>query len=245
MIRSRSIPAVLSRVTGDGIHAILLVDANGELLGSYGSPPPTTQHDQNNNNNNPSSSQDEKNGGGNTTTNEKGHTNWPLDAESVGALITEVAGDYRRMGEELLLLDPQYDAQQQQRSSQSINTDGSTGVDGQKDDDQNDDTLQQQQQNQASISGGGGDESPSAMQQSENGGKSSKGSGGGANLKSLVIEMDYVSYFSVLVWVVIMINCSVIVCLLSILCLLLLKIMFTIHMTQISYYITIIIAPYI
>ena len=223
MIRSRSIPAVLSRVTGDGIHAILLVDANGELLGSNGSPPPTTQHDQNNNNNNNPSSTHEKNGGGNTTTNEKGNTNWPLDAESVGALITEVAGDYRRMGEELLLLDPQYDAQQQQRSSQSINTDGSTGVGGEKDDDQNDDTLQQQQ-NQASISGGGGDESPSAMQQSENGGKSSKGSRGGANLKSLVIEMDYVSNFSMLMWVI-MINCSVIVCLLSILCLLLMKIM--------------------
>eukprot|EP00584_Thalassiosira_punctigera_P008558 CAMPEP_0172533990 /NCGR_PEP_ID=MMETSP1067-20121228/6517_1 /TAXON_ID=265564 ORGANISM="Thalassiosira punctigera, Strain Tpunct2005C2" /NCGR_SAMPLE_ID=MMETSP1067 /ASSEMBLY_ACC=CAM_ASM_000444 /LENGTH=84 /DNA_ID=CAMNT_0013318717 /DNA_START=40 /DNA_END=290 /DNA_ORIENTATION=+ len=84
MIRSRSIPAVLSRATGDGIHAILLIDADGELLGSFGNPSP--QHH----------SQDD-NGG---TTTDKNH--WPLDAASIGALVSEVAGDYRRMGEELL-----------------------------------------------------------------------------------------------------------------------------------------------
>ncbi len=91
MIRSRSIPSVLSRVTGDGIHAVLLIDADGELLGSHGSPPP--QH--------PSQVD---NGGGATgpaATSSAAHNenyHWPLDAASIGALISEVAGDYRRMG---------------------------------------------------------------------------------------------------------------------------------------------------
>ena len=107
MIRSRSIPTVLSRATGDGIHAVLLIDADGEVLGSYGNPPPLLHHHP---------PGDAHNGGTNTTTtatrNEKNQ--WPLDAASIGALISEVAGDYGRMGEELLLLDPQYDLQRHQ-----------------------------------------------------------------------------------------------------------------------------------
>ena len=171
MIRSRSIPAVLSRVTGDGIHAILLVDADGELLGSHGTPPPT-QNDIINNI-----------GGTITSTviaNNEKSTHWPLDAASIGALISEVAGDYRRMGEELLLLDPQYDSQRQS----AINVDD----DGQKD---------YQQQSGSSSSGGGGvDEGSSSLQQSGDGGKSGKDkTDSGTNLKSLVIELDYVSSF--------------------------------------------------
>mmetsp|Transcript_16083 Transcript_16083/g.29149 ORF Transcript_16083/g.29149 Transcript_16083/m.29149 type:complete len:223 (-) Transcript_16083:258-926(-) len=175
MIRSRSIPAVLSRATGDGIHAILLIDADGELLGSYGNPPPI--HDENN--------------GGTTTTtttahNEKNH--WPLDAASIGALISEVAGDYRRMGEELLLLDPQYDSQRQLNGS---------GADGRKEGGGGEGGLRQQQEG---SSGGvdregemGVDRGSSALQQAEVGDKNGKDKvnlDSGTNLKSLVIELD-------------------------------------------------------
>ncbi|KAL7542639.1 hypothetical protein ACHAXR_011969 [Thalassiosira sp. AJA248-18] len=169
MIRSRSIPAVLSRATGDGIHAILLIDADGELLGSYGSPPPVHQ------------SQDDD-GGTASAHSEKNH--WPLDAASIGALISEVAGDYRRMGEELLLLDPQYDSQRQSNVS---------GVDGQKDGGGQVEGGLQQQQNQDGSSNGiereGNGGSPS-LQQAGVGEKNGKDNSG-TNLKSLVIELDY------------------------------------------------------
>jgi len=80
---------VLSRVTGDGIHAVLLIDADGELLGSHGSPPP--QH--------PSQVD---NGGGATgpaATSSAAHNenyHWPLDAAS---MVVLVAAD-GRWGEE-------------------------------------------------------------------------------------------------------------------------------------------------
>jgi len=64
MIRSRSIPTVLSRATGDGIHAILLIDADGELLGSYGNPPPQHHHQHHH-----SSSQDDNNNSNNSNNN--------------------------------------------------------------------------------------------------------------------------------------------------------------------------------
>jgi len=173
MIRSRSIPTVLSRITGDGIHAVLLIDSDGELLGSYGNPPPQTHNKISQDDNNVLSSQ------------------WPLDASSIGALISEVAGDYSRMGEELLLLDPQYDSSQQRQSS-------GEGSNVQKD--QSSDGQQQQNQNQSSRSSSGGDDESSStnMQQggSADGGKSGKKD---TNLKSLVIEMDYVSSYLVLI----------------------------------------------
>ena len=172
MIRSRSIPTVLSRITGDGIHAVLLIDSDGELLGSYGNPPPQTHNKNSQDDNNVSVSQTS--------------APWPLDASSIGALISEVAGDYSRMGEELLLLDPQYDSSQQRQSS-------GEGSDVQKDQ-SSDGQQQQQQQNQSSRSSSGGDDESSSanMQQggSADGGKSGKKD---TNLKSLVIEMDYVS----------------------------------------------------
>ena len=174
MIRSRSIPTVLSRITGDGIHAVLLIDSDGELLGSYGNPPPQT-HNKNSQDNNVSVSQTSA-------------APWPLDASSIGALISEVAGDYSRMGDELLLLDPQYDSSQQRQSSGEGNV--------QKDDQSSDgqQQQQQQQQNQSSRSSSGGDDESSSanMQQggSADGGKSGKKD---TNLKSLIIEMDYVS----------------------------------------------------
>ena len=174
MIRSRSIPAVLSRATGDGIHAILLIDADGELLGSYGNPPPI--HDENN--------------GGTTTTahNEKNH--WPLDAASIGALISEVAGDYRRMGEELLLLDPQYDSQRQLNGS---------GADGRKEGGGQGEGGQQPEGSSGGVDREGDmgvDRGSSALQQAEGGDKNGKDKvnlDSGTNLKSLVIELDCVS----------------------------------------------------
>jgi hypothetical protein len=161
MIRSRSIPAVLSRVAGDGIHAILLVDINGELLGSHGSPPPPP----------PKLYVDDNNGGGESSSSaamgaapDENDDHWPLDAASIGALISEVAGDYRRMGEELLLLDPEYDLFQQ----------GSL-----------------HRQDSSNNDGGGGD---------GGGGSTSAGGGGangkdksGTNLKTIVIDLEYVS----------------------------------------------------
>lgn len=164
MIRSRSIPSVLSRVTGDGIHAVLLIDADGELLGSHGSPPP--QHP----------SQVDTGGGAtgpaaasSASHNEKNH--WPLDAASIGALISEVAGDYRRMGDELQLLDPQYDSQRQSAGK----------GDGQS------------RQDRDGVSNGGGfGGGSSSLLQTGSGGKNGKDKhDSGTNLKSLVIELDY------------------------------------------------------
>ena len=153
MIRSRSIPAVLSRATGDGIHAVLLIDADGELLGSAGSPPPASLQNKGENN-------DAK-------------IAWPLDAASIGALISEVAGDYRRLGDELLLLDPLYDSQ---RSNISSNDDGS------KDD------MQSQQDGMTRDIRKQHSEGSAGNQQGKDG---KDKAGQGSNLKSLIIEMEY------------------------------------------------------
>mmetsp|Transcript_20788 Transcript_20788/g.45090 ORF Transcript_20788/g.45090 Transcript_20788/m.45090 type:complete len:217 (-) Transcript_20788:162-812(-) len=170
MIRSRSIPAVLSRATGDGIHAILLIDADGELLGSYGNPPPV-HHAQ------------DDNGGTATTAHSDKNNHWPLDAASIGALISEVAGDYRHMGEELLLLDPQYDSQRQSNGSD---------VDGQKEGGgQNEGEVQQQQKQDGSSNGGIEGGSPALQQAGGDKNGKDKGPDSGTNLKSLVIELDY------------------------------------------------------
>ena len=153
MIRSRSIPAVLSRATGDGIHAVLLIDADGELLGSAGSPPPASLQNKGENN-------DAK-------------IAWPLDAASIGALISEVAGGYRRLGDELLLLDPLYDSQ---RSNISSNDDGS------KDD------MQSQQDGMTRDVRKQHSEGSAGNQQGKDG---KDKAGQGSNLKSLIIEMEY------------------------------------------------------
>ena len=154
MIRSRSIPAVLSRATGDGIHAVLLIDADGELIGSAGSPPPASLQNKGENN-------DAK-------------IAWPLDAASIGALISEVAGDYRRLGDELLLLDPLYDSQR----SNIISNDND---DGSKD-------MQSQQDGMTRDIGKQHSEGSAGNQQGKDG---KDKAGQGSNLKSLIIEMEY------------------------------------------------------
>jgi hypothetical protein len=177
MIRSRSIPLVLSRVAGDGIHAILLIDNDGELLGSYGSPPP------------PRPSQGETN----VNVGEAPHTDlnhWPLDAASIGALISEVAGDYRRMGEDLLLLDPPNYSQRQGVGSGGGGVGSSSRRRGQ---------LLPQQDEQDGSSRGGEDGGSSSLQRTGLVGKTSNKdkSDSETNLKSLVVELDYVSSFFV------------------------------------------------
>ena len=153
MIRSRAIPTVLSRATGDGIHAVLLIDADGELLGSAGSPPP---HGENN----------------------ESKIDWPLDAASIGALISEVAGDYRRLGDELLLLDPLYDSQR----SNIMSNDGSKDISG------SEEGMQSQQDDTPRDDGKQLSESSGGNQQGKDG---KEKNGHGSNLKSLVIEMEY------------------------------------------------------
>ena len=86
---------------------------------------------------------------------------WPLDAAFVGALISEVASDYRRMGEELLLLDPQLDNVRRQ-SSLDANSNGS----------------QKGVSTEMNSNSKSNDDNKSAE---------------GANLRSLVIELDHVS----------------------------------------------------
>ncbi|KAL7546359.1 hypothetical protein ACHAWF_009698 [Thalassiosira exigua] len=181
MIRSRSIPAVLSRATGDGIHAILLVDADGELLGSCGDPPPP----------HPSQDDDHGPGHGGTSSSDGGKHRWPaLDAASIGALISEVAGDYRRMGEELLLLDPEYDSQRQSNGSGvGGSKEGGDGVGGGLQTQQRQDSATGVEQDGEGVGGG-----TSAMDQSESRGKDGKDKANfesGTNLKSIVIELDY------------------------------------------------------
>ncbi|KAL9181093.1 hypothetical protein ACHAXT_009898 [Thalassiosira profunda] len=166
MIRSRSIPAVLSRATGDGVHAVLLVDAAGELLGSCGAPPPV----------HPSSPDDVANNG---TGGDKAR--WPLDAASIGALVAEVAGDYRRMGEELLLLDPQYDSQRRASGGNGGGAEEGGSNEG-----------AQQSEGGAVGEGEGemGDEGGASVGAGDKEGKKG-GSDAGTNLKSLVIELDH------------------------------------------------------
>jgi|Transcript_3704 hypothetical protein len=157
MIRSRAIPTVLSRATGNGIHAVLLIDADGELLGSAGSPPPASLQNKGENN-------DSK-------------IAWPLDAASIGALISEVAGDYRRLGDELLLLDPLYDSQRS-----NVSNDGSKDMSG------SEEGMQSQQDGTPRDDGKQHSESSGGNQQGKDG---KEKNGQGSNLKSLIIEMEY------------------------------------------------------
>uniref|UniRef100_A0A7R9Z5Z8 Roadblock/LAMTOR2 domain-containing protein n=1 Tax=Pseudictyota dubia TaxID=2749911 RepID=A0A7R9Z5Z8_9STRA len=88
MIRSRRIPPLLSRITGDGITSALLVTSDGEILGSSSplSPSAGSSISAEENPNSPAEP--------------------PLEMAAVGALVAEVAADYRRLGNELQLLDP-------------------------------------------------------------------------------------------------------------------------------------------
>ena len=123
MIRSRNIPPLLSRITGDGINAALLVTADGELLGSSSDAvggPSSSSTDQNAAAAAPqpvaaaaasisSLPEDHLTTGSNPNA-PSDH----LDYSAIGALVAEVAADYRRLGTELNHLDPHRAAAQQQ-----------------------------------------------------------------------------------------------------------------------------------
>ena len=108
MIRSRNIPPLLSRITGDGINTALLVTADGELLGSSSDaspqqqPPPVDNPSTAVTGATSSSSLPENPTAGSNPNAPSDH----LDFGSIGALVAEVAADYRRLGTELQNLDP-------------------------------------------------------------------------------------------------------------------------------------------
>jgi hypothetical protein len=172
MIRSRSIPTVLSRATGEGIHAVLLIDADGELLGSYGSPPPPpAPHEPDTGAGTPTPSTPTTIPSSSNGSMNNSRSDWPLDAASIGALISEVAGDYRRLGEELVLLDP---------ASRRRNDKG--------------DGSRQQDNLMVGESGSSGDDAGKEGGVSSSGKGEKKGSlDSGVNIKSLVIELEHVS----------------------------------------------------
>jgi hypothetical protein len=181
MIRSRSIPTVLSRATGDGIHSILLIDADGELLGSYGNPPPPPPQTDDGTGT-PTSARPPSSAVSTPTTvpssSNTTSVQWPpLDAASIGALISEVAGDYRRMGEELWLLDPN----QHSRQSSMSDKEGGGGQGGGQ-------QPQQQDGDSMGDDGGKGETSQTGKGDKDKGSADSR-----INMKSLVIELEYVS----------------------------------------------------
>ncbi|KAL3781165.1 hypothetical protein HJC23_008067 [Cyclotella cryptica] len=191
MIRSRSIATVLSRATGEGIHAVLLIDADGELLGSYGSPPPPPPqtHEPDNTVAGISTPTSSSRGGtvstptiipsssnGSTMNNNSTNNDWPLDAASIGALMSEVTGDYRRLGEELVLLDPQNGV----RSTNEKAFGGSS-----EDDAQRENQIMMQGESR-SLGDVGGKEVASVVKGNKKG-----NSDFGGNMKSLVIELEY------------------------------------------------------
>ena len=119
MIRSRNIPPLLSRITGDGINVALLVTADGSLLGSSvaDQPPPTAAAAGTAG---ATASLPEDAAGVNP--NAPADQQHRLDYAAIGALVAEVAADYQRLGTELNHLDPRSAAlqlQQQQQAQQA------------------------------------------------------------------------------------------------------------------------------
>lgn len=120
MIRSRNIPPLLSRITGDGINVALLVTADGSLLGSSvaDQPPPTAAAAGTAGAAAASLPQDAAGVNPNAPADQQHR----LDYAAIGALVAEVAADYQRLGTELNHLDPRSAAlqlQQQQQAQQA------------------------------------------------------------------------------------------------------------------------------
>ena len=128
MIRSRNIPPLLSRITGDGINAALLVTADGALLGSSSDVAPVDQPSATNASTaatavaagsspaaaNAASPPDGAGGNPNAPADQQQR----LDYTAIGALVAEVAADYQRLGIELNHLDPRAALQLQQQQAQ-------------------------------------------------------------------------------------------------------------------------------
>ena len=129
MIRSRNIQPLLSRITGDGINAALLVTADGALLGSSSDAdqPPATAS---------SAAATAATGsaaaaaaslpdeGGGANPNAPADQQHRLDYAAIGALVAEVAADYQRLGIELNHLDPRAAQQLAQQQAQAAQLSG-------------------------------------------------------------------------------------------------------------------------
>jgi len=105
---------------------------------------------------------------------------WPLDAASIGALISEVAGDYKRLGEELLLLDPQNSCRSSNEKPGGISSEGGAHRESQI-----------MMPGGSVSSGDGGRKEGSCVAKCDKTGNLDSG----VNMKSLVIELEYVSSF--------------------------------------------------
>lgn len=120
MIRSRNIQPLLSRITGDGINAALLVTADGALLGSSSDadqPPAATATGAAA----PAAAPDEGTGANPNAPADQQHR---LDYAAIGALVAEVAADYQRLGIELNHLDPRAAQQLAQQQAQAAQLSG-------------------------------------------------------------------------------------------------------------------------
>lgn len=122
MIRSRNIQPLLSRITGDGINAALLVTADGALLGSSSDtdqPPATGSAAAA-----AASPPDQGTGANPNAPAEQQHR---LDYAAIGALVAEVAADYQRLGIELNHLDPRAAQQLAQQQAQAAQLSAAAG----------------------------------------------------------------------------------------------------------------------
>ena len=123
MIRSRNIQPLLSRITGDGINAALLVTADGALLGSSSEAdqPPAPASSAAATANAAAAAPSDEGAGAAANPNAPADQQHRLDYAAIGALVAEVAADYQRLGIELNHLDPraaQQLAQQQAQAAQ-------------------------------------------------------------------------------------------------------------------------------
>lgn len=97
MLRSRHIPSLLSRICTDGIDTALLVTMDGELLGrGHAALPDDVVVDDD----------VDEHGASSSSSSLPPSFLSSVDASDAGALVAEVAGDYRRAGRELSLLGP-------------------------------------------------------------------------------------------------------------------------------------------
>ena len=121
MIRSRNIQPLLSRITGDGINAALLVTADGALLGSSSDadqPPAAASSAA------AAAAASLPDEGGGANPNAPADQQHRLDYAAIGALVAEVAADYQRLGIELNHLDPRAAQQLAQQQAQAAQLSG-------------------------------------------------------------------------------------------------------------------------
>ena len=135
MIRSRNIQPLLSRITGDGINAALLVTADGALLGSSSDadqpPAAAAASAAAAATGSAAAAASPPDEGAGANPNAPADQQHRLDYAAIGALVAEVAADYQRLGIELNHLDPraaqQLQQQQQAQAAQLAQPSGAAG----------------------------------------------------------------------------------------------------------------------